>query len=203
MNVGPGSGGGGGGGGYTTTVAGNGGSGIIIIRWLTSFSNSAINLISGITNNTDFKVGNYNGDFKIKTSITGTDTDRFTMTSVGNINVNNSMIINNNLQISGILNANGGITTNGVSSFGTNGPLIIDPNYSTNNYIQMYDDVRVQGVFSTTGNCNVGSLNNITVSDFLRASQNVFFSKTDYCRFEYIHYPSLCLTVLFCVCTLV
>ena len=35
------------------------------------------------------------------------------------------------------------------------------------------------------GNVNVQSLNNIGVSDFLRASQNVFFSKADYCRYEY------------------
>ena len=34
------------------------------------------------------------------------------------------------------------------------------------------------------GNVNVQSLNNIGVSDFLRASQNVFFSKADYCRFD-------------------
>ena len=35
------------------------------------------------------------------------------------------------------------------------------------------------------GNVNVQSLNNIGVSDFLRGSQNVFFSKADYYRYEY------------------
>ena len=70
--------------------------------------------------------------------------------------------------VSGLLTANGGITTNNISSFGSNGPLVIDPNFSTNNYIQMYDDVRVGGVFSCTGT--------ITASNYVYGANYVYSS---------------------------
>ena len=54
----PNTGGGGGGGGWQTTSGGSGGSGVVIIRYL-------------ITKNltTNYKIGNYNGDFKIISSV--------------------------------------------------------------------------------------------------------------------------------------
>jgi hypothetical protein len=85
------------------------------------------------------------------------------------------LLVNGSTYSVGLLTASSGITTDAISSFGTTGPMIIDPNYSTNNYVQMYDDVRVQGVFSVTGNANVGSLNNIGIGDFWRKSNMVLY----------------------------
>jgi hypothetical protein len=67
----------------------NGGSGIVIIRYRTAtstitveLSNSSIELIRGTENdsNRDYKIGNYNGDFIIKSSLSGIDTNYITMT---------------------------------------------------------------------------------------------------------------------------
>ena len=86
MNGGAGSGGGGGGGGYGTATAGNGGSGIIIIRYLTSTS-SSIELIRGTAGdaNRDYKLGNYNAEFKVLSSVSNTDTDYIKITTAGAI----------------------------------------------------------------------------------------------------------------------
>ena len=67
------------------------------------------------------------------------------------------LYVNGSQYTSGSVTANGGVITNNISSFGTNGPLVIDPNYTTNNYIQMYDDARVAGVFSCSGNIYAGT----------------------------------------------
>ena len=43
------------------------------------------------------------------------------------------------------------LVTNSINgAFGTNGPFVIDPNYTTNSYILMWDDVRIQGNFSVS-----------------------------------------------------
>jgi hypothetical protein len=43
------------------------------------------------------------------------------------------------------------IQTNSINgNYTTSGPLVIDPNYSTNSYVLMWDDVRVQGNFSVS-----------------------------------------------------
>jgi len=74
----------------------NGGSGIIIIRYrtintiLTPISgNPSIELIRGTIgdSNTDYKLGNYNGDFKVISSTSNIDTDCFAITSSGNIGI--------------------------------------------------------------------------------------------------------------------
>ena len=93
MNGGQHTGGGGGGGGYSSGIAGNGGSGIIIIRYLES-SSSSIELTRGATddNNTDYKIENYNGDFKIISSTLGINTDRLEITANGNLKIGGSVV---------------------------------------------------------------------------------------------------------------
>jgi len=88
MNGGVGSGGGGGGGGYGTATAGKGGSGIVIIRYLSTItSTSTINLVLGTTAdaNHDWKLGNFNGDFKVVSSVSSVDTDYIRITTAGAI----------------------------------------------------------------------------------------------------------------------
>jgi hypothetical protein len=70
----------------------SGGSGIIIIRYrLPSpiIGTPSIELIRGTAgdSNTDYKLGNYNGDFKVLSSISNNDTDRLNITSSGNIGI--------------------------------------------------------------------------------------------------------------------
>jgi hypothetical protein len=75
-----GSGGGGAFDAITPTYA-NGGSGIVIIRYR-NISSSSIELIRGNLNdsNRDYKIGNYEGDFIIKSSLNGIDTNYISIT---------------------------------------------------------------------------------------------------------------------------
>ena len=86
-----GTGSGGGGGSYVQTpysLAGSGGSGIVIIRYsnITS-SSSSIDLLRGSASdiNMDYKLGNYNGEFKVISSTSAVDTDYIRITSTGAI----------------------------------------------------------------------------------------------------------------------
>ena len=79
---------GGGGGGDGADIFGGamGGSGIVIIRYLTSTS-SSINLVRGTAGdaNRDYKIGNYNAEFKVISSTSGVDTDYIKITTAGAI----------------------------------------------------------------------------------------------------------------------
>ena len=103
----------GGGGGGGTTTGGNGGSGVVIIRYRQKNreGNSEIQFIKGASissGNTNYKIGNYGGDYKIKSSIFNTDTDRFILDSKGDTRFNST----GGLTISTIFN-NGDIRATG------------------------------------------------------------------------------------------
>jgi hypothetical protein len=86
-------GGGGGGGGGGHGRGGNGGSGIVIIRYRlpSTSSSSSINFIRGtvVDTNHDYKVGNFNGEFKVISSVfasaSNIDTDYIRITTAGAI----------------------------------------------------------------------------------------------------------------------
>ena len=85
----------GGGGGGGNVRGGDGGSGVVIIRFRRRNleGNSEIQLIKGASisaGNTNYKIGNYGGDYKIKTASYNTDTDRFVIQSNGNVRFNNT-----------------------------------------------------------------------------------------------------------------
>jgi hypothetical protein len=82
--------GGGGGGGDPdrTSASGRGGHGIVIIRYLTPLiTSSSIDLIRGTAAdaNRDYKIGNYNSEFKVISSTSGVDTDYIKITTAGAI----------------------------------------------------------------------------------------------------------------------
>jgi hypothetical protein len=84
----PNTGGGGGGGSNHPSLGGKGGSGIVIIRYrLPNPTSSSINLIRGTTadTNNDYKVGNFNGEFKVISSVSSVDTDYIRITTAGAI----------------------------------------------------------------------------------------------------------------------
>jgi hypothetical protein len=97
-------GGGGGGGDHQRSSGGNGGSGIVIIRYrntvafvlaaLTPAETSAsIDFTRGLPGdaNTDYKIGNFGGDFKIMSSASNVDTNHLLLTSNGDITVSGSI----------------------------------------------------------------------------------------------------------------
>jgi len=102
-------GGGGGGGGGNWGNGGNGFEGVVIIRYLSPSTSSSIDLIRGviIDGAIDYSVGNYDGDFKVKSSVSGTPTDRLTINSSGNVtiggNVTATSFIGDGRGLSGVL----------------------------------------------------------------------------------------------------
>jgi hypothetical protein len=88
-NAGNGTGSGGGGSGYMNGTGGKGGSGIVIIRYLTPLTtiSSSIEFIRGTAAdaNRDYKLGNYNSEFKVISSTSGVDTDYVKITTAGAI----------------------------------------------------------------------------------------------------------------------
>ena len=88
--------GGGGGGGYNGANGGNGGSGIVIIRYRAppaTVGVPSVELVRGIAgdSNHDYKVGNYDGNFKIMSAVSGAaDTERLNITTTGNVGIGTS-----------------------------------------------------------------------------------------------------------------
>jgi hypothetical protein len=95
---------GGGGGGTPGTIlstAARGGSGIVIIRYrrftevgyVNPISSASIDFTRGLPGdaNTDYKLGNYSGDFRIMSSTSNVDTNHLLLTSNGNITVSGSI----------------------------------------------------------------------------------------------------------------
>jgi hypothetical protein len=136
----------GGGASYNNSVnAGNGGSGIVIIRYRVApvtIGVPSVELVRGVAgdSNHDFKLGNYNGDFKIMSAVSGTaDVERLNISSVGNVGIGTnspanelhifdntttatSLIIQNNNQIvtsnivQGTSTVQGSVTTGGITT---------------------------------------------------------------------------------------
>ena len=85
----------GGGGGGGSSVGGNGGTGVVIIKYRQKNieGNSEIQLLKGASissGKTNYKIGNYDGDYKVKSSSYNTDMDRFVIQSGGDIRFNNT-----------------------------------------------------------------------------------------------------------------
>jgi len=80
-----------------------------------------------------------NTALRINASWEGTGSDRLILEHNGNTIINSSLTVG------------GGITANSIQGLGT-GPLVIDPNFSSENYILMYDEVRIAGTFRVTNN---------------------------------------------------
>jgi hypothetical protein len=88
--------GGGGGGGSSSANGGSGGSGIVIIRYRVApvtIGVPSVELVRGVAgdSNHDYKVGNYDGNFKIMSAVSGTtDVERLNISSVGNVGIGTS-----------------------------------------------------------------------------------------------------------------
>ena len=103
-----------GGGGRTMNGGGNGGSGIVIIRYssiplVSPLTSSSIELSRGSIsdNNTDYKIGNYEGEFKIISSTSGINTDALVINQTSNVTIGGSVsatsFIGDGSRLSGLL----------------------------------------------------------------------------------------------------
>ena len=92
--------------------------------------------------------GAFGATFQIKLKASGANTNgQFTPFSIGNTG---------NVSIPSNLNV-GTIITDNISSRGTNGPFYIDPNYSTNNYVLIYDKLDIQGSLYVSNSLGIGA----------------------------------------------
>ena len=85
----------GGGGGGGSGIGGGGGTGVVIIKYRQKNieGSSELQLIKGASissGNTNYKIGNYGGDYKVKSSSYNTDMDRFVIQATGNTVFNNT-----------------------------------------------------------------------------------------------------------------
>jgi hypothetical protein len=168
-NASNGTGGGGGGSGYTSYNVGNGGSGIVIIRYLTPAKSSVIELINGTTPdaNTAYRIGNYDGVFKVKKSVNNTEIDILSINQT-----TAQLVVPNGISATGnIATSNGNIST----AYGN-----ISTDYGS---ISAAGGITANGSISTTygnisttyGNISTPTLNTINPSDWLRKSECVLY----------------------------
>jgi hypothetical protein len=91
---------GGGAGGGTLGASAKGGSGVVIIKYRNIIEPiSSLELIGGLPNDKyiDYSLGNYNGNFKIISSVLGTSNERMLLTSNGDFTFNENVNIYNKL----------------------------------------------------------------------------------------------------------
>ena len=176
-------GGGGGGGDYERTLGGgNGGSGIVIIRYRSAYASTAssssiasIEFVRGTQGdtNTDYKIGNYNGDFKIISSASNIDRTHLLLTSNGNITLSGSLNATSYL-----LNGNPfsiatevGYTSNYISTVNTS--LINQINELNNaqlNYVLSASSNLGDGLTTVIYNMNINDRN---ISNYVLTTSNV------------------------------
>jgi hypothetical protein len=190
-----GTGGGGGGVRYNPSLSGGkGGSGIVIIRYLNPVSSSTIELLRGTTTDGkhDWKLGNYDGDFKIKKSVNNVETDALIiyknqingldvfaipdgdLNVAGTINTTatSSATISCNSLSTGAINATGSTTTAAITASG----LI-----TANNGLNVSGVANCYSTLSVTGATNIGGQlrvqgNNLVING---SQPTIFFRDTD------------------------
>ena len=111
----------GGGGAYSasTVSRGKGGSGIIMKRYRNILSTTIGSEIELKRATSTYKIGNYNSDFKIISSDSGTDTERFIVNSAGRVGIGTNVPLYK-LQVEGTISTSTLITTGNVGIGATN-----------------------------------------------------------------------------------
>jgi hypothetical protein len=106
-----GGGGGGSGGAGGTAAGGNGGSGLIVLKYKRLYEGKPeIQLIIGNSISSGFnnyKIGNYNGEFQVKSSISNIDTTAITIRNNGNVGIGTTDTSTFKLNVGGTLNTTG------------------------------------------------------------------------------------------------
>jgi hypothetical protein len=142
-----GGGGGGSGGAGGTAAGGNGGSGLIVLKYKRLYEGKPeIQLIIGNSISSGFnnyKIGNYNGEFQVKSSISSIDTTAITIRNSGNVGIGTTDTSTFKLNVGGSIN---------VSSLFVNGSAFT----GNNQWIGTTD------IYNNTGNVGIGTNTGIT-----------------------------------------
>ena len=142
-----GGGGGGSGGAGGTALGGNGGSGLIVLKYRRLYEGKPeIQLIIGNSISSgynNYKIGNYNGEFQVKSSISSIDTTAITIRNNGNIGIGTTDTSTYKLNVGGSIN---------VSSLFVNGSAFT----GNNQWIGTTD------IYNNTGNVGIGTNTGIT-----------------------------------------
>ena len=148
-----GTGSGGGGGAWTqapTSVSGSGGSGIVIMRYRKIPTNSSIEFIRGSIgdSNVNYKIGNYNGDFKIMKSINNFDSSIFILDTSGKLNISGNVGIGGENTTSYKLNVEGDINISSGSSFRVGGNVLSTFTPTSANLIDLLSSTQFENLNS-------------------------------------------------------
>jgi hypothetical protein len=185
MNGGQHTGGGGGGGGYANNTAGEGGSGIIILRYLESTSSSIELLRGNITDyNTDYKIGNYEGDFKIISSTSGINTDALVINQNGNLkvggNVNATSFVGDGRGLSGLLLSSNDtnlsnyvVSTSNILVNRTRAEVGFGSNYVLSTSNILVDRTRTEAGFGS----NYSAMLDANISNYIISTSNILVDR--------------------------
>jgi hypothetical protein len=141
---------------------------------LFSTLNSSIELNRGVIgdSNLNFKIGNYNSEFKIISSISSIDTERFNITSSGNVGIGTSPSISSTtkLEIVGSVNISG--------TYNINNRNVIN---DTSNYVlstyNLLNTAKQNVINSTANQIIIGNGNGITTTNTgLTFTNNTLFA---------------------------
>ena len=142
-------GGGGGAGGqaglFPPLSSGKGGAGIVIIRYrLPASTSSTLELVRGTTTDgsVDYSVGNYDGDFKVKSVNAGTPTDRMIINSSGNVGIGTTSHATYKLDVNGDINISAG------SQFRIGGSVLSTFTPTSANTIGIFNSTQFENVSS-------------------------------------------------------
>jgi hypothetical protein len=176
INAGAGTGSGGGGQIFQVYTGGAGGSGIIIIRFITPTSSSSIELLRGtnIDSKTDYRIGNYDGTFKVIKSLNNGDTDVLTINqTTNNITAPANITANSLTAVSGITSSSGGITASSGNIIASTGNISASSGTLTGYNLTATNHISTN-TLTATGNIVAPTFNSITLyNDFLRKSDCV------------------------------
>ena len=142
-----GGGGGGSGGAGGTALGGNGGSGLIVLKYKRLYEGKPeIQLIIGNSISSgynNYKIGNYNGEFQVKSSISSIDTTAITIRNSGNVGIGTTDTSTYKLNVGGSIN---------VSSLFVNGSAFT----GNSQWVGTTD------IYNNTGNVGIGTNTGIT-----------------------------------------
>jgi hypothetical protein len=148
-------------------LQGSGGSGIVIIRYRKLTTISSIDFVRGTVGdfNINYKIGNYDGDFKIISSVLGISTDRLV------INSSSNMTFNGDINIIGSYKKNNSdviLDTSNYVVYASNilVPRILSEVGFTSNYVVFTSNILVPRILSEVGFTSnyVASTSNILVT---------------------------------------
>jgi hypothetical protein len=204
-------GGGGGARGNGTGPSAVGGSGIVIIRYRNAsvfslnnndISSASIDFVIGnaTDNNTDYKIGNYNGNFKIMSSVSAIDSNALILTSNGNITLSGSVNATSYFLNGSVFSiaTEVGYTSNYISSINTNLiNRINDVNLNQLNYVlstssnlgdslslviynMNQNDINSSNYVLATSNIIQKRINEITTDNIIEGPKNKYIVENKY-----------------------